>query len=77
MSDFLATETLIVELMIVFTLVAVGVRRLRVPYTVALVVVGLLISLGEPFRIHLTPDSDSRAVGAASRLRGCLPAQSA
>jgi CPA1 family monovalent cation:H+ antiporter len=53
---FLATETLIIELLLVVALVAVVVRRLPVPYTVALVVVGLLITVGHPVAIDLTPE---------------------
>jgi CPA1 family monovalent cation:H+ antiporter len=32
------------------------VRRLKIPYTVALVVVGLLISVQHPLEIELTPE---------------------
>ncbi len=56
MNEFLATETLIIELLLVVSLVALLVRRLRVPYTVALVVAGLLITFGNEADINLTPD---------------------
>src|SRR5919109_5064454 len=56
MDHFLATETLIIELLLVVSLVAIAVRRLRVPYTVALVVVGLLITFGQPLALDLTPE---------------------
>lgn len=56
MDQFLATETLIIELLLVVSLVALIVRRFRVPYTVALVVVGLLITFQQPLNIELTPD---------------------
>ena len=56
MDAFLSTETLIIELLLVVALVAVAVRRLPVPYTVALVVVGLLITIGRPVAIDLTPE---------------------
>jgi CPA1 family monovalent cation:H+ antiporter len=56
MEQFLATETLIIELLLVVSLVALFVRRLRIPYTVALVVVGLLITFGQPQKISLTPE---------------------
>lgn len=56
MSQFLATETLIIALLLVVSLVALVVRRLRVPYTVALVVAGLLITFGEKLEINLTPE---------------------
>jgi CPA1 family monovalent cation:H+ antiporter len=56
MTQFLRIETLIVLMLLVVSLVAVAVRRLNVPYTVALVVVGLLISLSQPVEIALTPE---------------------
>jgi len=56
MNQFLATETLIIELLLVVSLVALVVRRLRVPYTVALVVAGLLITFGQTVEINLTPE---------------------
>ncbi len=56
MSQFLATETLIIALLLVVSLVALVVRRLRIPYTVALVVAGLLITFGEKLEINLTPE---------------------
>jgi hypothetical protein len=40
--QFLQAETLIIELLLVVSLVALAVQRLRVPYTVALVVAGLV-----------------------------------
>ncbi|MBI5566116.1 MAG: cation:proton antiporter [Chloroflexi bacterium] len=56
MEQFLATETLIIELLLVVSLVAIAVRRLRIPYTVALVIVGLLITFQQPLQISLTPE---------------------
>ena len=56
MSDFITTETLIIELLLIVSLVAIAVRRLRIPYTVALVVVGLLITFQSPLQIDLTPE---------------------
>jgi len=56
MENFLATETLIIELLLIVALVALAVRRLRIPYTVALVVVGLLITFQQPLEIELTPE---------------------
>jgi len=56
MEAFLATETLIIELLLIVSLVAIAVRRLRVPYTVALVLVGLLITFQQPLEIDLTPE---------------------
>ena len=40
METFLVAETLIIELLLIVSLVAIVVRRLRVPYTVALVLAG-------------------------------------
>ncbi|MBX0330044.1 Na+/H+ antiporter [Oscillochloris sp. ZM17-4] len=56
MEQFLATETLVIELLLVVSLVAIGVRRLRLPYTVALVIVGLLITFNQEVRLELTPE---------------------
>jgi CPA1 family monovalent cation:H+ antiporter len=56
MEQFLATETLIIELLLIVSLVAIAVRRLRVPYTVALVIVGLLITFQQPLEVDLTPE---------------------
>ena len=56
MEQFLATETLIIELLLIVSLVAIAVRRLRVPYTVALVIVGLLITSQQTLQIELTPE---------------------
>jgi CPA1 family monovalent cation:H+ antiporter len=56
MEAFLATETLVIELLLIASLVAIAVRRLRVPYTVALVVVGLLLTAQTPLEIELTPE---------------------
>jgi CPA1 family monovalent cation:H+ antiporter len=56
MQQFLSTETLIIELLLVASLVAIVVRRLRVPYTVALVVVGLLLTSQAETEFALTPE---------------------
>jgi CPA1 family monovalent cation:H+ antiporter len=56
MEQFLATETVIILLLLIVSLVAMAVRRLRVPYTVALVIVGLLITLQQSIHIELTPE---------------------
>jgi len=56
MDRFLQVETLYIELLLVVTLVAIAVRRLRVPYTVALVVVGLLITFQDAAAVELTPE---------------------
>jgi len=56
LENYLAVETLVIELLLVATLVALAVRRLRVPYTVALVVVGLLITFGREMQVALSPE---------------------
>ncbi len=62
--DLVQIETLVIEMLLVISLVAIAVQRLRVPYTVALVGVGLLIGLVQPalteivgpIEIELTPE---------------------
>ncbi|MCB9102493.1 MAG: sodium:proton antiporter, partial [Anaerolineales bacterium] len=44
MNEFLQTETIIIELLVVASLVAIVIQRIRLPYTVALVLVGLGLS---------------------------------
>jgi CPA1 family monovalent cation:H+ antiporter len=56
MQQFLSTETLIIELLLIASLVAIIVRRLRVPYTVALVIVGLLLTSQSNTNFTLTPE---------------------
>jgi CPA1 family monovalent cation:H+ antiporter len=56
MEQFLSTETLIIGLLLVVSLVAMAVRRFRVPYTVALVVAGLLITFRNPADVNFTPE---------------------
>ena len=56
-SDIEVTETLIVALMLVAALVAIAVDKLRLPYTVALVVVGLALGVTGAFtEVDLTSD---------------------
>jgi len=54
--QFLNTETLFIELLILISIVAIVIRRLRIPYTVALVLVGLLFTLQPGLRLELTPE---------------------
>jgi CPA1 family monovalent cation:H+ antiporter len=54
--QFLSTETLIIELLLIVAVVAILVRRLRIPYTVALVVVGLVITFQSTVKFELTPE---------------------
>ncbi len=56
MEAFIQFETLIITLVLVATLVAIAVRRIRLPYTVALVLVGLFISLQHPLDVEMTPE---------------------
>lgn len=56
MGQFVSTETIIIELLLVVTVVALAVRRFSIPYTVALVVVGLILTLQSPLNIELTPE---------------------
>jgi len=55
MNQVLQIEILVLAMLLVVTLVAVVTRRFRMPYTVALVVAGLLLSLGRQLDIGLTP----------------------
>ncbi len=56
MNQFVNTEILIIGLLLVASLVAIAVRRLQIPYTVALVVAGLLLALQSEFKFELTPE---------------------
>lgn len=56
MEQFLSTETQIIELLLVVVAVAIFARRLRVPYIVALVVVGLAITFQTAIKFELTPE---------------------
>jgi len=56
MEEFLTIEALIILLVLVATLVAIAVRRVRLPYTVALVLVGLVITIRRPLDIEVTPE---------------------
>jgi CPA1 family monovalent cation:H+ antiporter len=52
--QFLSTETLIIELLLIVVIVAIAVRRLRIPYTVALVIAGLVITFQSTIKFELT-----------------------
>lgn len=56
MEQLLTTETPVIELLLVVSLVAFVVRRLHVPYGVAPVVVGLLLTFRQPVSLGLTPE---------------------
>ena len=56
MEQFLSAETIILELLLVVTVVAIAVRRLNIPYTVALVLVGLVLTIQHSITANLTPE---------------------
>lgn len=56
MERFISTETLVIELLLIASLVAILVRRLRIPYTVALVVVGLILTSQQPLQLSMTSE---------------------
>jgi len=56
LTDFLTVEGIVIALVLVTTLVAIGARRLRLPYTVSLVLMGLLIAVLTPLELEATPD---------------------
>ncbi len=56
MSELVQFETLILELLLIVSLVAIIVRRFRIPYTVALVLAGLALSLRATIEVELTPE---------------------
>ena len=55
MNPVLQVEILVLEMLLIVSLVAVLTRRFRVPYTVALVLAGLVLSLRARLDIGLTP----------------------
>jgi CPA1 family monovalent cation:H+ antiporter len=56
MEEFLAVETLVILLLLVVSIVALAVRRIRLPYTVALVLVGLFITFEQQLAFEITPE---------------------
>ena len=56
MEEFLATQTIVIVLVVVATLVAIAGRQIRLPYTVSLVLVGLVISIQRPLDVEITPE---------------------
>ena len=56
MNEFLTTESIAVVLVLVTTLVAIVARRRRLPYTVTLVVIGLLIAIPTALELEATPE---------------------
>ncbi len=49
------TETLAIILLVIVSIVALVVSRLRIPYSVALVVVGLILSFQRELKVEVTP----------------------
>jgi CPA1 family monovalent cation:H+ antiporter len=56
LTEFLTIESIVVALVLVTTLVAIGARRLQLPYTVSLVVMGLLIAIPTAWELEATPE---------------------
>ena len=56
MNSLITAEVIIVLLVAVATLVAIVVRRVRLPYTVSLVLVGVLIAVWRPITFEVTPE---------------------
>jgi CPA1 family monovalent cation:H+ antiporter len=56
MDQFLQSETLVLELLLIVSAVAIAVRGLRIPYTVALVIAGLIITLQSPAPIEISSE---------------------
>ena len=55
MEDFVQTETIIIGLLLLVSLIAMAVRRLRIPYTIALVIAGLIITFQRPVQLEIAP----------------------
>ncbi len=55
-SDLLAIEAVVILLLLVAAAVAIVARRLRIPYTVGLVLIGLAFGLLSPRQITVTPE---------------------
>jgi hypothetical protein len=53
MEELLAAESIIVVLIVVATFVAIAARRVRLPCTVSLVLVGLLISIPHTLEVEV------------------------
>jgi hypothetical protein len=56
--QLIAVEALVIVSLLVASIVAIAVRRIRLPYTVALVLVGLFVTVeGDQLILQLTPGS--------------------
>jgi len=56
MELFLWTETILIELLLIGTFVALALRQLNLPYTVALVLVGLAVALPHSSEVNFAPE---------------------
>ncbi len=56
MENLLQTETVIIELLLIASLVAIVVQRIRLPYTVALVLVGLALTFQGAIQFDVTEE---------------------
>ncbi|HEX9796405.1 MAG TPA: Na+/H+ antiporter [Anaerolineales bacterium] len=56
MNELVEIEILVLELLLIVSVVAIVVRRFRIPYTVALVIAGLVLSFRSPLGIELTSE---------------------
>ncbi|GMR10392.1 MAG: Na+/H+ antiporter [Anaerolineae bacterium] len=56
MTDLLEIELIILGMLLITSIVSIVVRRVRIPYTVALVLVGVLLSLRPPVEVVLTSE---------------------
>lgn len=56
MTDLLQLEALILEILLAVSIVAIIARRVRIPYTVALVLAGLVLSFRSRLELELTPE---------------------
>lgn len=56
MESILEVEIIVLEILLVASVVAIVGRRIRIPYTVALVLAGVVLSLRAPTDIQINPD---------------------
>lgn len=56
MTSIVQLESVVLALLIIISAVALTVNRLRIPYTVALVLVGLLLTFRHDLRVEFTPE---------------------
>ena len=68
MEEFLTTETAIVGVLVIVSVVAIAVRRIKLPYTVALVVAGWCSAIRGSLEIGTDARIGFGAICAAPRL---------